>query len=221
MVLNWGEAKDKVTLARAQMAMDPEIDQGQERTDLTAYAQRKMRQVVYENCVASAAALSRELTRRLGREAVERRNWHGGHREQRPQDPRHRPRSEGCAGLPRRRGRSRSLRTCRCSARSSTPTCCPGSYRAMALSRIAVVEQAQSMPKQGIAGAFNYGVGYGKILGVLAAWRFPSSSLLVGVEAALAPGQRQESLPAWPPNAGPSGPTASSESRMTVGPRPA
>lgn len=37
----------------------------------------------------------------------------------------------------------------------------------------AVVEQAQTMPKQGISGAFNYGVGYGKILGVLAALDIP------------------------------------------------
>ena len=66
MVLNWGSAKDKVTLARAQQATDPAIERA--RADqLQAYANRKMRQVVYENCVASAAALSRELTRRLGR----------------------------------------------------------------------------------------------------------------------------------------------------------
>ena len=38
----------------------------------------------------------------------------------------------------------------------------------------AIVERAQSMPKQGIAGAFNYGTGYGKILGVLAALHIPT-----------------------------------------------
>jgi hypothetical protein len=37
----------------------------------------------------------------------------------------------------------------------------------------AVVEQAHSMPKQGVAGVFTYGVGYGKILGVLAALDIP------------------------------------------------
>jgi crossover junction endodeoxyribonuclease RuvC len=37
----------------------------------------------------------------------------------------------------------------------------------------AIVEQAHSMPKQGVAGVFNYGVGYGKILGVLAALDIP------------------------------------------------
>ena len=66
----------------------------------------------------------------------------------------------------------------------------------MARSSQAVVERAQSMPKQGIAGAFNYGIGYGKILGVLAALDIPIVLLLlVGVEEALAPGQGQESLP--------------------------
>ena len=39
--------------------------------------------------------------------------------------------------------------------------------------RHAIVERAQSMPKQGISGAFNYGTGYGKILGVLAALDIP------------------------------------------------
>ena len=41
--------------------------------------------------------------------------------------------------------------------------------------KMAVVEQAHSMPKQGIAGAFNYGVGYGKVLGVLAALEVPTT----------------------------------------------
>jgi len=72
MVLNWQSARDKVTVARSQMALDPEIEKAKQ-DQMNAYALRKMRQVVYENCVASAAAVSRELTRRLGREAVERR----------------------------------------------------------------------------------------------------------------------------------------------------
>lgn len=41
--------------------------------------------------------------------------------------------------------------------------------------KMAVVESAHSMPKQGIAGAFNYGVGYGKILGVLATLEIPTT----------------------------------------------
>lgn len=33
---------------------------------------------------------------------------------------------------------------------------------------IAIIEKAQAMPKQGVTSTFSYGVGYGKILGVLA-----------------------------------------------------
>lgn len=36
---------------------------------------------------------------------------------------------------------------------------------------IAIVEQSQSMPGQGVAATFSYGAGYGMILGVLAALR--------------------------------------------------
>src|SRR5262245_17893179 len=38
---------------------------------------------------------------------------------------------------------------------------------------IAILEKAQTMPRQGIAGAFNYGVGYGKLVGVLATLEIP------------------------------------------------
>ena len=54
-------------------AVDPEIAKAKDDL-LNAYARRKMAQVVYENCERSAAALSRELTRRLGRDPMERRN---------------------------------------------------------------------------------------------------------------------------------------------------
>lgn len=73
MVLNWGAAKDKVTLSRAQQAIDPGVAHAR-REQMEAYAKRKMIQVVYANCERSAAALSRELTRRIGREPIERRN---------------------------------------------------------------------------------------------------------------------------------------------------
>jgi hypothetical protein len=43
--------------------------------------------------------------------------------------------------------------------------------------KMAVVERAQSMPRQGIAGAFNYGVSYGKILGVLATLHIPITEI--------------------------------------------
>ena len=41
--------------------------------------------------------------------------------------------------------------------------------------KMAAVEQAHSMPQQGRASIFNYGVGYGKILGVLAALEVPTT----------------------------------------------
>lgn len=45
----------------------------------------------------------------------------------------------------------------------------------------AIVEQAQSMPRQGIAGAFNYGVNYGIIIGVLATLEVPTSFVTASV----------------------------------------
>lgn len=38
---------------------------------------------------------------------------------------------------------------------------------------LAVVEKAQAMPKQGVSSMFNYGVGYGMILGILSALGVP------------------------------------------------
>lgn len=73
MVLNWGAAKDKVTLSRAQQAMDPAIDQAKQQL-LVAYAKRKLTAVIYGNCERCAQLLSRELSRRLGRDPVERRS---------------------------------------------------------------------------------------------------------------------------------------------------
>lgn len=72
MVLNWSSAKDKVTLARAQQAVDPKIDEAK-KVLLEAYAFRKMTQVVYENCDRCAKLVSRELSRRIGAEPVTRR----------------------------------------------------------------------------------------------------------------------------------------------------
>lgn len=65
MVLNWSAAKDKVTLARAQQAVDPAIDAAKSE-QLRTYAHRKMAQVVYENCERCSNLVSRELTRRVG-----------------------------------------------------------------------------------------------------------------------------------------------------------
>jgi RNA polymerase-binding transcription factor DksA len=73
MVMNWGAAKDKVTLSRAQQATDPAIDRAKQDL-LVAYAQRKLTAVVYGNCERCAQLISRELSRRLGRDPVERRS---------------------------------------------------------------------------------------------------------------------------------------------------
>jgi RNA polymerase-binding transcription factor DksA len=72
MVLNWGAAKDKVTLSRAQQAVDPAIDRAKQEL-LVAYANRKLSSVIYGNCERCAQLISRELSRRLGRDPVERR----------------------------------------------------------------------------------------------------------------------------------------------------
>jgi hypothetical protein len=72
MVTNWSQARDKVTVARAQMALSKRVETA--RSDvLKAYARRKLAAVVYENCERGANLISRELSRRIGRDAVERR----------------------------------------------------------------------------------------------------------------------------------------------------
>ena len=40
---------------------------------------------------------------------------------------------------------------------------------------VAFIERAQAMPKQGVSSTFNYGVGYGILLGVLQALKIPIS----------------------------------------------
>lgn len=72
MVLNWSQSKGVVTLSKALMATSDEINKAREE-ELAAYAHRKLTQVIYENCERTAAMISRELTRRLGREPYERR----------------------------------------------------------------------------------------------------------------------------------------------------
>ena len=67
----------------------------------------------------------------------------------------------------------------------------------------AVVEQAHSMPQQGVAGVFNYGVGYGKILGVLASFDIPiihmpstwKTKMKLSTDKALS---RQRATDRWP-----------------------
>lgn len=46
---------------------------------------------------------------------------------------------------------------------------------------MAYLERAQAMPKQGVVSMFNYGVGYGQILGILAACSVPYTLVAPGV----------------------------------------
>lgn len=71
MVTNW-DRTDKVTVARAELALDPEVAQARQDL-LVAYAHRKMTGVVYSNCERASQLVSRELTRRVGREPLDRR----------------------------------------------------------------------------------------------------------------------------------------------------
>jgi hypothetical protein len=65
MVGNWSNAKDKVTLSRAQMALEPDVIEVRNEA-MVAYARRKLVAVVYENCERCAQLISRELSRRIG-----------------------------------------------------------------------------------------------------------------------------------------------------------
>lgn len=65
MVTGWSDAKDKVTLSRAQLALDPSVIEAR-NDEMVAYARRKLVAVVYENCERCAALISRELSRRIG-----------------------------------------------------------------------------------------------------------------------------------------------------------
>jgi crossover junction endodeoxyribonuclease RuvC len=69
--------------------------------------------------------------------------------------------------------------------------------------RHAIVERAQPMPKQGISGTFNYGTGYGKILGVLAALDIPIIHMPSGWKTKMHLGKdknmsRQRASERWP-----------------------
>lgn len=58
--------KGEVTMAEAQRDTSPEVRHAQAELDVI-YAKRKMLGVMYANCDRNAALVSRELTRRLGR----------------------------------------------------------------------------------------------------------------------------------------------------------
>lgn len=73
VVAAWsGTSKDRVTVAKAQRALDPKVNELKDRW-LQAKAARKRAQVVRDNCERIVNLISRELTRRVGREGPERR----------------------------------------------------------------------------------------------------------------------------------------------------
>lgn len=67
LLRDWGGGRDeRVTLAKAQRDVDPEVERRQELFD-TAHAKRKMVAVLFTSTERDAAVVSRELTRRVGR----------------------------------------------------------------------------------------------------------------------------------------------------------
>lgn len=64
--------KETVTRAKASMVTVPEVQIARDR-ELDAYSARKLTGVVYANCERCVNLISRELTRRVGREGPERR----------------------------------------------------------------------------------------------------------------------------------------------------
>lgn len=66
------KSSDSITLAKAEAMQDPVIQDLQEAAKV-AYAKRKLIRVMYEALERDSALVSRELTRRLGREPQERR----------------------------------------------------------------------------------------------------------------------------------------------------
>lgn len=77
LVRNYGGGKDSVTAAKAARANDPAVLRAEERL-LFAYALRKVLTARHEAFERDAFAVSRELTRRLGRDPVERRTHRFG-----------------------------------------------------------------------------------------------------------------------------------------------
>lgn len=81
MLRDWtGDKEDRVTIARAQRDMDPEVIEWRQKY-AEAHAYKKLLLVRYQSAERDAAVVSRELTRRVGRrESNERRadRWGGG-----------------------------------------------------------------------------------------------------------------------------------------------
>lgn len=72
VAMSMAPATAKVTVTKAHMATSKTMQAARDRA-LEAYATRKLTQVVYANCERVVALISRELTRRVGREGPERR----------------------------------------------------------------------------------------------------------------------------------------------------
>lgn len=80
VVKGWtGSKEDRVTLAKARMEEDEDYSEMRQQ-QLDAYAYRKLLEARHEAFVRDAAVVSRELTRRVDREAPQRRSerWAGG-----------------------------------------------------------------------------------------------------------------------------------------------
>jgi hypothetical protein len=71
MVSGWGP-RDKVTVAKAELSTTPEVERARQDV-LTAYAQRKLTKVMYDNTERCVFVVSRELSRRIGNVGYERR----------------------------------------------------------------------------------------------------------------------------------------------------
>jgi hypothetical protein len=72
MMKDW-DGKGTVAARKAEAKQDPEVER-LEAEHLKRYAERKYIKMIYENCERSAALVSRELSRRIGRDGTERRN---------------------------------------------------------------------------------------------------------------------------------------------------
>lgn len=74
VVRDWGGGKaDRVNIAKARQESDPDVAETKDEY-MDAYAYRKLLEARHEAFVRDAAVVSRELTRRLEREAPVRRN---------------------------------------------------------------------------------------------------------------------------------------------------
>lgn len=70
MLADWGGKRDdKVTIARATRTLDADV-QEMRQEQATRYAYRKLTQVLFGNVERDATLVSRELSRRIGRQEV-------------------------------------------------------------------------------------------------------------------------------------------------------